>query len=107
VFKLNRTAGFHCRIQADEFNTMFVRITDGENLIKAPRKHIYQLLAKEKRIPHWKVSVGYGLLQAVVGLSVLGAKPLDLLAVVFVLAFWSSAFFVFSGFVRRSVAQMS
>jgi Fuc2NAc and GlcNAc transferase len=86
---------------------MFVRITDGENLIKAHRRHIYQLLANEKGIPHWKVSVGYGLLQTVVGLSVLGVKPLGLTAVILVLILWSSAFFVFSALVRRNVVQMS
>ena len=53
------------------------------------------------------MSLGYGLLQAVVGLSVLGVKPLGLTAVILVLALWLSAFFVFGAFVRRSVAQMS
>jgi Fuc2NAc and GlcNAc transferase len=107
VLKLNCTAGFLCRIQADEFKTMIVRIKKGDNLLKPHRSHIYQLLANEKGIPHWKVSIGYALLQAVVGLSVLGVKPIGLFAVVFLLGLWSSAFSVFSAFVRRSVAQMS
>jgi hypothetical protein len=106
VLELNCTAGFLCRIQADETNTMFVRITDGENLIKAHRKHINRLLANEEGIPPWRVSVGYGLLQGVVGFSVLGVKRLGLTPVIVLLALWSSAFFVFSAFVRRRVAQM-
>jgi len=91
---------------ADEFNTMMVRVKNGENLLKAHRKHVYQLLANEKGIPHWKVSVGYGLFQAVVGLSVLGIKPFGLTAVILLLLFWFSAFFVFSSFVRRNAPSL-
>jgi len=61
--------------------------------------------ANEKAIPHWKVSLGYGLLQAVVGLSVLWIKPLGLTPVIVLLALWFLAFFVFSAFLRRSVAH--
>jgi len=32
---------------------------------------VYQLLANEMGITHWKVSVGYGVLQAVVGFGAL------------------------------------
>ena len=81
---------------------MVVRIRNGENLLKAHRKHIYQLLADEKGIAHWKVSLGYGLFQAAVGLSVLWVKPLGLTPVIVLLAVWFSGFFVFGCFVRRS-----
>jgi Fuc2NAc and GlcNAc transferase len=86
---------------------MVVQIRNGENFPKTHRKHIYQLLANEKGIPHWKVCVGYGLLQAFLGLSVLGVKPLGLTAVILLLGVWLSAFLVFSAFVRRSVAPSS
>lgn len=76
-------------------------------MLHAHRKHIYQLLASEKGIPHWKVSLGYGVFQAFVGLSVLGVKPLGLFAVVILLALWLSAFFVFSDFVRKTVVSSS
>ena len=33
---------------ADELTTTYVRLRDGENLLKAHRRHIYQLLANEK-----------------------------------------------------------
>jgi len=85
---------------------MAVRIKDGDNLLRPHRKHIYQLLANEKGIPHWKVSLGYGLLQAAVRLSVLSVKPLGLTPVIILLAVWFSGFFVFSSFVRRSVARL-
>jgi len=84
---------------------MVVRITKGENLLRAHRKHIYQLLANEKQIPHWKVSMGYGLFQAAVGLSVLWIKPRGFTPVIVLLAAWFSGFFVFSCLIRRSVAR--
>jgi Fuc2NAc and GlcNAc transferase len=98
---------FLFQFYADEFNTMIVRIMNGDNLLKAHRKHIYQLLANEKGIAHWKISVGYGLLQPVVELSVLCVKPLGLTAVILLLVLWLSGFFVFSVFIRRSIARAS
>jgi len=88
---------------ADEFNPLMVRIKNGEILLKAHRKHIYQLLANEKGMAHWKVSLGYGVFQALVGLSVLWIKPLGLFPVLLILVFWFSAFFIFSAFIRRSI----
>jgi len=60
---------------ADEWTTMAVRISDRENLLKPHRRHLYQLLANELGIAHWKVSAGYGILQVVVGACVLSAMP--------------------------------
>ena len=45
---------------ADELTTEFVRLRDGENLLKPHRSHVYQLLANEMGVDHWKVSVGLG-----------------------------------------------
>ena len=51
-------AGFLFPFYADELTTMAARIKDGENLFKPHRRHLYQLLANEKRIAHWKISIG-------------------------------------------------
>ncbi|MBI5604627.1 MAG: glycosyltransferase family 4 protein [Deltaproteobacteria bacterium] len=88
---------------ADELLTMFVRLRDRESLIRAHRRHIYQLLANEKGLPHWKVSVGYGILQAVVGIGVLGIRGYGTSAVVAFLAVWFFGFWVFGGWVRRPI----
>ncbi len=56
---------------ADELTTMYILLRDGKSLLKPHRKHLYQLLANEKGIDHWKVSLGYGVLQVVVGIGVL------------------------------------
>jgi len=33
-----------------------------DKLMKPHRRHVYQLLANEMGVDHWKVSVGYGVL---------------------------------------------
>lgn len=51
----------------DALTTLFVRWYSGEKLSQAHRRHLYQLLANQKKIPHWKVSLGYATVQAVIG----------------------------------------
>ena len=53
-------ASFLFPFYVDELTTVTIRMKDGENLTKPHRRHYYQLLANEKRIAPWKVSVGYG-----------------------------------------------
>ena len=91
---------------ADELTTTYVRLRDGENLLRPHRRHIYQLLANEKGIAHWKVSVGYGLLQSAVGLSVLWVMSFGLVPVLFLLAFYFAAFFLFGHAVRKNTAPI-
>ncbi len=86
---------------------MVVRIRNGENLLKVHRKHIYQLLAKEKQIAHWKVSVGYGILQLVVGLSILSTGPLGLLPVLILLVIYFLGFVWANYIVRVRIADGS
>jgi len=62
-------AAFLFPFYVDELSTVWVRLKDGENLTKPHRRHYYQLLANEKGIAHWKVSVGYGVFQLAVGIS--------------------------------------
>jgi Fuc2NAc and GlcNAc transferase len=88
---------------ADELTTMVVRIKDGENLLRPHRKHLYQLLANEKGVAHWKVSVGYGLFQLLVGLTVLSLKSFGILVILSIIVGYFAAFTVVSSFTRRSV----
>ena len=74
-------AAFLFPFYADELTTMAVRIKDGENLLRAHRKHLYQLLANEKGISHWKISLSYSLLQLSVGCSILLLKSYGILPV--------------------------
>lgn len=68
---------------ADTLATLYVRWRSGERLSQAHRRHLYQLLANQMGLPHWKVSLGYTSLQAVIGfvclkLSTVGAMQLCL-----------------------------
>ena len=74
-------------------------------LMKPHRKHLYQLLANEKGIAHWKVSVGYGFLQLIVGVSVLVVRPQGIVVVLSLLAVWFGGFVWVSCVVRRSLVH--
>jgi len=86
---------------ADEFTTMMVRLKDGENLTKAHRRHIYQILANECNISHWKISLGYGLFQFMIGISILLIKNMGLIMVALTLVFYACFFTIFSFIIRK------
>jgi Fuc2NAc and GlcNAc transferase len=54
---------------ADALSTLFVRWRVGEKLSQAHRRHLYQLLANQKQLPHWQVTLSYAVIQVAVGLS--------------------------------------
>ena len=97
-------AGFLFPFYADELTTMAARIKDGENLFKPHRRHLYQLLANEKGIPHWKISIGYGLAQLIVGITILLLRPFGISMILLLLAVYFLAFVFTSSAVRRSLA---
>lgn len=86
---------------ADELTTMIARLRAGESLTQAHRRHIYQLLANERQIPHWRISAGYGLFQLLVGVSVLISKPWGVAVVLTVLASWFGLFVASSYYIRK------
>ena len=88
---------------ADELATMAARIKDGENLFKPHRRHPYQLLANEKEIPHWKVSIAYGLIQLMVGITILLLRPFGLSVILPLLAAYFIAFIITSSVIRKSL----
>jgi len=87
----------------DELTTLVVRIKDGDRLARAHRKHLYQLLANEKRINHWKISVGYGLGQLLVGITVFFVRPFGTMIVLLLLAAYLGGFIVISSVVRKNL----
>lgn len=92
---------------ADEFTTMAVRIRDGENLLRAHRRHFYQLLANEKRISHWKISVGYGLGQLLVGITVFLVKPFGILIVLLTMAVYIGGFILLTFRFRNRIKALA
>lgn len=90
---------------ADELTTMAVRLQDRENLVQSHRRHLYQLLANEVGMAHWKVTLMYGAMQLAVGGGVLflnayGARP--------VVLFLTACFIIFSFvslFIRNEIKK--
>ena len=100
-------ASFLFPFYADELTTMAVRIRDGENLARPHRRHLYQLLTNEYNIPHWKISIGYGVFQLLVGLTVLLVRPHGMLMVLSLLFAYFTAFIFVSFSVRKRLAVTS
>ena len=90
-------SGFMFLFYADTLTTLFIRWRDDENLSQAHRRHLYQILANELQVAHWKVSTGYGVVQAGVGILMIAARNLGvfpqlilwlMLSLVFVFVTW-------------------
>ncbi len=92
---------------ADELVTMTVRINNRENLLLPHRKHYYQLLANEMGMDHWKVSSGYFLLQIVVGILILLARPFGFPLVALIIAAFFIAFVFANLTIRKRIAIRS
>jgi Fuc2NAc and GlcNAc transferase len=60
-------AGFLSMFYFDELFTMVVRIRNKDSLVEPHRKHIYQVLVNEAGVVHWKVALGYGVAQLIIG----------------------------------------
>ena len=80
---------------ADELVTMGERLLQGESLYVPHRRHLYQFLANEMSLAHWKVSVGYGLLQVAMVFLAVSSSQYGFWAVfsvdVAALIFWTTA----------------
>ena len=86
-------ASFLFPFYADEITTQLLRFKKGEKLWLPHRKHLYQLLANELNITHWKISLGYGIAQLVIGASILFVCKAGVLPVISILFIY---FFIFS-----------
>jgi Fuc2NAc and GlcNAc transferase len=92
---------------ADELTTIIVRLKDGDKLTRPHRKHLYQLLANEIGIDHWKVSLGYGFGQLLVGVSVLFFMNLGLLPILSIIIFYLFTFTVLTAAIRMRLTSKS
>ena len=82
---------------ADALTTMAIRLHDHENVAKAHRRHLYQLLVNESGLAHWKVTLIYSFFQLTVGIITLMLCPLGAWPVL------SFLFFCFAGFAMVSL----
>lgn len=96
-------AGFLFPFYADELTTMIVRVKNGTPLSKPHRKHVYQLLANECGVEHWKISVGYGLLQLFVGVLIFIMRKSGYIPILSLLFFCFICFSLFSAIIRMKL----
>jgi len=96
-------AGFLAPFYFDEVYTMVVRIRDKDALVKPHRKHIYQLLANECGVGHWKISLGYGMLQMLIGMGAICVHSVGLFWLLGFYALCGLIFAAFSIIIRKRV----
>ena len=106
IFDFVCLASFFFPFYADELTTMVVRIKDSENLLQPHRRHLYQFLANEMWIPHWKMSADFGMVQFAVGVNIL-FKGISRIAVISLLTIYFGAFVGVGFTVRKRVEQRS
>ena len=92
---------------ADEITTAFIRIKKGEKLWIPHRIHLYQLLANEYNIDHWKISVGYGVAQLLIGINILGVRKSELWILVLLIFFYFVIFAILSYTLRKRLLHKS
>lgn len=96
-------ASFLFLFYADGLTTMWVRLRMSEKLTDPHRRHFYQMLANEYQIPHWKVTMLYGSIQLIIGLSVIFIRPYGLAIVLLLLAVYFIIFALSSFHFRRKL----
>ena len=69
----------------DSILTILYRLWNNENIFEAHRKHLYQLLANEYKIPHIKVASTYAIIQFIISLLIYFAITKDYS----IFAFWT------------------
>ncbi len=90
---------------ADALTTITIRFLDNENLSRPHRRHLYQILANEGGLPHWKVSAGYGFIQLFIGISTILLCDTSGPAVLLLLILYLAIFTYFSCFIRRKMVN--
>jgi Fuc2NAc and GlcNAc transferase len=98
-------SAFMFMFYADELTTMVVRIKDGESPSKPHRRHLYQILANEYAVAHWKISAGYGFFQLVIGSSILALKDRGTLLILLAIIFYFCCFSVVSAILRKRLGH--
>lgn len=98
-------AGFLFPFYFDELTTMLVRLKDGQSLLKPHRRHVYQLLANEMEIPHWKISFAYGAVQLIIGGTLILLRPKGLYFILLSYLIYGAAFTLISILIRKKVCS--
>lgn len=113
VWKTNSTllgmmscTAFLFLIYADAMTTIAIRFLQGDRILVAHRRHLYQLLVNEFGWPHWQVAVGYGVVQLLIGLLILLLQKNGLIGVASAIGFLGLIFIAVSVAIHRKADQI-
>jgi Fuc2NAc and GlcNAc transferase len=98
-------ASFIFPFYADEFISVLLRIKQRKNLLTPHRGHLYQLIANELKVEHWKVSAAYGTVQLIIAAGSLYLAKINLIYLVLWLCFALSVFALAYYIVMKKVTQ--
>ena len=94
-------AAFLLPFYLDELVSIVERLRKKQRLTKPHRSHLYQVLANEVGIAHWKVALGYGIFQLATGLSVWGTLKLNVLLGFMTLGMFTGGFILANNRVKK------
>jgi Fuc2NAc and GlcNAc transferase len=92
---------FLCTFYADAIVTIYCRWRRRENLIMAHRRHLYQYMCNELKLPHWKVSLSYALTQFVFAVLALLAYEKGIVWQIIVFALFGIIFLGAYTFIKK------
>ncbi len=92
---------------ADAVITIYYRWRRGENLMQAHRSHLYQYLSNELKIPHWKVTLLYAVVQLCFGAIAVAAYQKGLVIQLILLLPFSIVFLVSYNLVKMIKPRLS
>ena len=92
---------FLCMFYADSLVTIFCRLQRGDNIIMAHRRHLYQYMCNELKIPHWKVSLSYASTQFVFAVLALSAYKKGIVWQIVVFVFFVVMFLIIDRIIKN------
>ena len=98
---------FLCTFYADAVITLYYRWKRGENLMQAHRSHLYQYLSNELKLPHWKVTLLYAVVQLCFGAIAVAAYQKGLVIQLILLLSFSIVFLVSYNLVKMIKPRLS
>ncbi len=98
---------FLCTFYADAVITIYSRWRRGENLMQAHRSHLYQYLSNELKLPHWKVTLLYAVVQLCFGAIAVAAYQKGLVIQLILLLSFSIVFLVSYNLVKTMKPRLS
>ena len=85
--------------------TIMERLLLKENIFEAHRRHLYQLLANEKKVSHLVISTMYAFIQLVVNLFIINFECSDILSFLIVISILSVMYLLIKRKIKKELAK--